>query len=556
MPKIVFRGDDCKKKVVKGIQKAVQIVTTTYGGQGGTVMYNPLHGSGSFTKDGYEVSKNVEFSDLLENVGAKLVKEICDKMAFKVGDGTTTISAVFGALVEEISRHEFAGVFSRDLVEGIQYAIDTALIILDSLATKIHNRDYKSLRSVALVSANGDEGVASYIEEAYRSINEQGDYGNPVILIEESKTERSSIQIVKGMQLYRGIFTRQFFKNNEKNTLKIELLQPFVLIIAKTVARNDIQQLLPVLDQFVKQGKSFVVFAHDFTEDVINFFTTNRHHGVSDGICVKTPGFGDGQLAISQDIAIRTGGKVLCENSNTLDTENMSTNIGTAEKICIDIDTTVIVDGKGNENDINQRYAFLQEEYKKAISNYQKEQLENRISSLIGVVCMIRVGGVSDMIVKETKDRVDDANHATKNALLYGIVPGGNIDLICVVHQIEKMLESSALTKNQRRGIEILACVLRQPFYMLVHSCSLSGGVSENLVLEKYKLSGKLEYGIDVRTGKLENFIEKGILNPAAVSVNVLKILREIITVFVSCKVFVVDTPSEEKGLKEGFNPI
>lgn len=559
MPKLVFRGTEHKKKVIEGIKKAAEVVTSTYGGQGGTVMYQPLHGPGSFTKDGYEVSRNVEFSDLLENVGAKLVKEVCDKMAFKVGDGTTTISAVFSEMVKEVFKYEVTGTFTRDIIEALHYAIEEALKVLDSLSIKINSTDYDRLKAVALVSSNYDEAVASFIEQAYRSISENNFKGNPIILIEESKTEHSSINIVKGMQLQRGILTPQFFKNNEKHTMKVELKQPYILIFGKEVSRGDIQQLLPTLDQFVKQGKSFVLFASNFTDEVVNFFTTNRHHGISDGICVKTPGFGDGQLAIAQDIAIRTGGKVLCENSNVLDLEgvNMSDFIGTAEKVCIERDVTIIVDGQGKEEEIVKRYTFLQEEHKKSVSNYQKEQLENRISSLIGVVCVIRVGGVSEMVVKETKDRVDDANHATKNALLYGIVPGGNIDLIYVVNKLEEILQKDeGLNKNKRLGLNILIHVLRQPFYMLVRSCNLSGRVCEQQVINAYKTSGKLESGIDVRTGELVNFMQKGILNPAAVSVAVLKILKEVVSAFISCKAFVVDTPSEDKGLKEGFNQI
>lgn len=563
MPKRVFRGNENKRKVIEGIEKAVQIVTSTYGGQGGTVMYQPLHGPGSFTKDGYEVSRNIHFDDLLENVGAKFVKEICDKMAFKVGDGTTTIAAVFGALVREVFKHEMAGTFPRQLVSGLKFAIEEAEKILKTIAIKIKNDDYEKLRSIALVSSNYDEAVADFITEAYRSINEKGFKGNPVILIEESKTEHSTISIVEGMQLYRGIATPQFFKDGEKNTMKIELNDPLILIIGKAVTLNDIQQLFPTLEQVVKQNKNFVIFANDFNEEAINFFTTNRHRGVSNGVCVKIPGFGDGQLSIAQDIAIRTGGQVLCETSMTLSIESINLNqyIGTAEKICIERDITIIIGGNGNKEHITERYNKLQEEYnQQGLSSYQKNQYENRISSMTGIVCVIKVGGVSEMTVKETRDRVEDAYHGTQNSLLYGIVPGGSIDMIYVVHKLrEKLVQeytNGYFRGDHKLGLEILIEVLRQPFLMLMESCNVSGDVGEISIIEKYKENNKLEYGIDVRTGKLVNFMEQGILNPAAVSSAVLHILQEIMSVFITCNVFIVESPEEDKGLKNGFNAI
>lgn len=561
MSRITFQGKDEKQKIVIGIENAAKIITSTYGGQGGVVMYQPLHGPATFTKDGFEVSKNIQFSDMLENVGAKFVQKACDQIAFKVGDGTTTMAEVLSAFATEIFKYELAGVFPRDINMGIQYAINKTLEILNDLSIKIKKDDYNSIRSVALVSSNYDEQVADFIENAYKSINKHIHNNHPVILIEESKTEESAINIVEGMQLQRGIFSPQFFKKDEKNKMKIEFNNnPYVIVIGKTVARNDIQILLPLFDEIIKKGKSCVIIASDFSEEAISFFLVNRHNGISDLVCVKTPGFGDAQLAISQDIAIRTGGKVLCENGNSIP-ENLILDdfIGTAEKIFIERDLTIIVGGKGNEEEIKSRCDFLKKELKAQEAkgaSYHVEQTNMRIQSISGVVCIIKLGGLSEMKVQETKHRVEDANHATKHALLSGIVPGGGIDLLYASMKLKEYMNDGQNTfkYHEKLGLDMLISILRKPFFKLVRSCGLSGGVCEEKVLNQYKKTNKLEYGIDVRTGELVNFIDKGILNPSAISLGILQLLKEMMGLFIMCNVFIIDTPDEDKKLKEGFN--
>jgi len=562
MPKIVFKGHENKTHVVNGIKNAANIITTTFGGQGGVVMYQPLHGPATFTKDGFEVSRQVEFSHVLENVGARFVKEACDKIAFKVGDGTTTMAALLSAFVEEAFKQETAGVFNRDIAMGLNYAIEKTLKILEDVVIKIKRDDYESIRSVALVSSNYDEQVASFIEKAYRNINKHMDNTNPVILIEESKTEESSINIVEGMQLQRGIFSPQFLKKDEKQKMKVEFNnQPYVIVFGKSIGRSDIQQLLPVFEEIIKKGKSCLVVASDFSEEVINFFLINRHNGMSDCVCIKTPGFGDGQLAIAQDIAARTGAVVLCENGIMPTNLSLNDCAGGAEKICIERDMTIIVGGKGEEHKIKERCALLRQEMEiQSIkgSTYHTEQLHLRLQSLIGVVCIIKLGGISEMKVTETKHRVEDANHATKHALHSGIVPGGGIDLLYAAMKLEEeyQLKEASLKKFERLGLEIMIKVLKSPFYRLVKSCGLSGGVCANQVIAKYKETQKLAYGIDVRSGLLINFMEYGILNPAAVSVGILNVLKEMVTLLVVCNVFIIDSPDEDKGLKEGFSQL
>jgi chaperonin GroEL len=563
MSRITFQGKDQKKKIVTGIENAAKIITSTFGGQGGVVMYQPLHGPATFTKDGYEVSKNIQFTDMLEDIGAKFLQKACDQIAFKVGDGTTTMAEMTSAFATEILKYELAGVFSRDINMGIQYAIDKTLEILNSISIKIKKDDYTSIRSVALVSSNYDEQVAGFIENAYRSINKHIHNSHPVILIEESKTEESSINIVEGMQLQRGIFSPQFFKKDEKNKMKIEFNNnPYVIVIGKNIGRNDIQILLPLFDEIIKKGKSCLIFASDFSEEAIAFFLVNRHNGISDLVCVKTPGFGDAQGSIAQDIAIRTGGKVLCENGDFLPEDlNLNDFIGTAEKIFIERDITIIVGGKGKDEEIKARCDFLKKELKNHESKgatYHIEQTNIRIQSIIGVVCIIKLGGLSEMKVIETKHRVEDANHATKHALLSGIVPGGGTDLLYASMKLKEYLDENinSLKYYEKLGLEMLISILKKPFFKLVKSCNLSCGVSEEKVLNKYREIKKLEYGIDVRTGDLINFIDKGILNPSAVSLGILNLLKEMMGLFIMCNVFIVDTPDEDKKLKEGFNPL
>lgn len=562
MPKLIYEGHNSKKIVVEGVKHAADIITTTYGGQGGVVMSQPLHGPATFTKDGFSVSKQVQFVNRLKNIGAQFVQEACDKIAFQVGDGTTTMAEILSAFVDVTFKHELAGTFNRDIAVALKYGIDQSLDLLSHIAIKIKKDDYTSIRSVALVSANYDEEVATFIEDAYKSINKHMDNSNPVILIEESKTEKSKIDIVEGMQLQRGIFSPHFFTKEEKITMKIELNnQPYVMVFGKSIGMPDIQKLLQlhILEEIIKQGKSCLILASDFTEEAINFFLINRH---SNCICIKTPGYGDGQLAQAQDIAIRTGGKVLCENGALLsDNTVLADCVGIADKICIDKDTTVIVGGKGNAHDIKQRCETLREEirgYASKGSTYHVEQTNLRIQSLIGVVCIIKLGGLSEMKIKETKDRVEDASYATKHALNSGIVPGGGIDLLYVAMKLEEKLEKEAakLSKIEKLGLEIMIIVCKKPFYKLVRSCGLSGGVCAERVWNKFLATKKLEHGIDVRTGELINFIERGILNPAAVSVGVFNVAKEMVHLFIMCNVFIADSTDEEKGLKEGFNTI
>jgi chaperonin GroEL len=563
MAKLIFEGLNYKKKIIEGMKKAASIITTTYGGQGGVVMYQPLHGPATFTKDGFEVSKQIQFEDLLDNVGAKFVQDACDKIAFKIGDGTTTMAAVLSSFVEEVFKYELAGIFPRDINIGLQYGINKALEFLVHIPKKIKKDDYESIKSIALVSSNYDTQVASFIEEAYKNINKYVHHNHPIILIEESKTEESTVNIVEGMQLQRGIFSPQFFKKDEKNKMKIEFNNnPYIIIFGKTVGRSDIQSLLSVLDEIIKKGKSCLIIASDFTEDAINFFLVNRHNGMSDIVCVKTPGFGDGQIAIAEDIAIRTGGKILGIN-NEMILEDLKLNeiVGNTEKICIERDLTIIVGGKGNQEEIASRCDLLNRElkgHKDKGSFYHVEQVSLRIQSLTGVICIIKLGGLSEMKITEMKHRVEDANHATKHALLSGIVPGGGIDLLYVSEKLKEYMNNNnlKLNKNEKLGLEIMIYCLKEPFYKLIKSCGLSSGVSGEKVIKKFNEIGKLEYGIDVRTGELVNFIEIGILNPAAISSGILQVLKEMIGLFIMCDTFIVENPNEDKGLRPGMNSL
>jgi chaperonin GroEL len=563
MAKLIFEGLNYKKKIIEGMKKAASIITTTYGGQGGVVMYQPLNGPATFTKDGFEVSKQIQFEDLLDNVGGKFVQDACDKIAFKIGDGTTTMAAILSRFIEEAFKYELAGVFPRDINIGLNYGIEKTLEILNTIPKKIKKDDYESIRSIALVSSNYDKQVASFIEEAYTSINKYIHHNHPIILIEESKTEESTVNIVEGMQLQRGIFSPQFFKKDEKNKMKIEFNNhPYVIVFGKTIGRGEIQFLLPILDEIIKKGKSCLLVASDFSEDAITFFLVNRHNGMSDIVCVKTPGFGDSQLAIAEDIAIRTGGVVIGANNDIL-LEDLKLNdiVGSAEKICIERDLTIIVGGKGKPEEIQSRCELLNRELKfhsDKGSSYHVEQVSLRIQSLTGVICIIKLGGLSEMKITEMKHRVEDANHATKHALLSGIVPGGGIDLLYASEKLKEYLNKhiSTLNKNEKLGLEIMINSLKEPFYKLVKSCGLSSGVSEEKVIKKFNETGKLQYGIDVRSGQLVNFIEIGVLNPAAISFGILNVLKEMISLFVMCDVFIIENPNEDKNLHPGMNSL
>lgn len=561
MSKVIFKGHDEKKQVVEGIKNSADIITTTYGGQGGVVMYQPLNGPATFTKDGFEVSRQIQFPSLLENIGAKFVQEACEKIAFKVGDGTTTMAAMLGAFAEETFKYELAGTFNREISIGIKFAIDKCLEILQDIVNKIEKNDYASIKSVALVSSNQDEQVASFITEAYQNINKHMTNINPVILIEESKNERSSINIVEGMQLQRGILSPQFFKKDEKNKMRIEFNDhPYIIIFGKSIARPDIQQLLHAFDEIIKKGKSCLIIASDFSDEVINFLLINRHNGSANFVAVKTPGFGDGQVAIAQDIATRTGAKVLCENGDFLpENINLQDFAGVADKVCVERDTTIIVGGQGNKDEIKLKCDALQEEvlsHKSKGSSYHVEQTTQRIQSLNGVVCVIKLGGINEMSITETKHRVEDAVHATKHALQSGVVIGGGVDTLYIALKLEEFVNknSSHLTKAQKIGIDIMIKVCKTPFYKLTRSCGLSGGVCADKVISEYVKSGKLESGVDVRTGELSNFIKSGILNPEAVTRGILLLLKEVGDLFVMCNVFVAEDPKDDKYLKEGFN--
>ncbi len=484
----------------RGVDALADAVKVTLGPKGRNVIIGKSFGGPQVTKDGVSVAKEVELEDPLENMGAQMVKEVASKTNDLAGDGTTTATILAQAIVKEGLKNVAAGANPMDLKRGIDKAVEAIVANLDVQAVEVGNSSEK-IKQVASISANNDEAIGELITAAFEKVGKEG-----VITVEEAKGTDTTVDIVEGMQFDRGYISPYFVTNSDK--MEADMEAPYILIYDKKV--STMKDLLPVLEPVAQSGKPLVVIAEDVDGEALATLVVNKLRGSLKIAAVKAPGFGDRRKAMLEDIAILTGGTVISEDRGfTLENATIDM-LGTAEKVTIDKDNTTVVNGAGNSDDIKARVNQIKSQIEASTSDYDKEKLQERLAKLSGGVAVLYVGAASEVEMKEKKDRVDDALHATRAAVEEGIVSGGGVALLQALPSLAKLKSENA---DEQTGVQIVARAIESPLRTIVANAGGEGSVVVAKVIE-----GDENFGYDAKTDTYGNMQEKGIIDPKKVT--------------------------------------
>ncbi|MCV3345994.1 chaperonin GroEL [Campylobacter lari] len=497
MAKEIFFSDEARNKLYQGVKKLNDAVKVTMGPRGRNVLIQKSFGAPTITKDGVSVAKEVELKDSLENMGASLVREVASKTADQAGDGTTTATVLAHAIFKEGLRSITAGANPIEVKRGMDKACEAIVAELKKLSREV--KDKKEIAQVATISANSDEKIGNLIADAMEKVGKDG-----VITVEEAKSINDELNVVEGMQFDRGYLSPYFITNTEKMT--VELQNPFILLFDKKIA--NLKDLLPILEQIQKTGKSLLIIAEDIEGEALATLVVNKLRGILNISAVKAPGFGDRRKAMLEDIAILTGGEVIFEElGRTLESASIQ-DLGQASSVIIDKDNTTIVNGAGEKANIDARINQIKAQIAKTSSDYDREKLQERLAKLSGGVAVIKVGAATETEMKEKKDRVDDALSATKAAVEEGIVIGGGAALIKAKSKINLNLEG-----DEAIGAAIVERALRAPLRQIAENAGFDAGVVVNTV----ENSKEENTGFDAAKGEYVNMLESGIIDPVKV---------------------------------------
>ena len=500
MSKDIKFSTDARDGLKRGVDKLANAVKVTLGPKGRNVVIDKKFGSPVVTKDGVTVAKEIELKDPVENMGAQMVKEVASKTADVAGDGTTTATVLAQSIIGSGIKNVAAGANPMDLKRGIDRAVVAVVENLKKQSKKVGG-DFDKIEQVATISANNDRIIGKLIADAMRKVSTEG-----VITVEEAKGTDTTVEVVEGMQFDRGYLSPYFVTNAEK--MEAELESPYLLIYDKKV--SNMKELLPVLEQVAQTGKPLVIIAEEVEGEALATLVVNKIRGALRIAAVKSPGFGDRRKAMLEDIAILTGGQVIAEERGMkLENANLK-DLGRAEKVVIDKDNTTIINGAGKNADIKARCEQIKAQVETTTSDYDKEKLQERLAKLSGGVAVLYVGAASEIEMKEKKDRVDDALHATRAAVEEGIVPGGGVAYIRAIDSLNKV---SGDNEDENTGIGIIRRALEEPLRQIVFNCGGEGSVVVNKVRE-----GKGDYGFNARIEKFENMIDAGVIDPTKVT--------------------------------------
>ncbi len=484
----------------RGVDALADAVKVTLGPKGRNVIIGKSFGGPQVTKDGVSVAKEVELEDALENMGAQMVKEVASKTNDLAGDGTTTATILAQAIVKEGLKNVAAGANPMDLKRGIEKAVETIVADLNKQAVEVGNSSEK-IKQVASISANNDATIGELITAAFEKVGKEG-----VITVEEAKGTDTTVDIVEGMQFDRGYISPYFVTNSDK--MEADMESPYILLYDKKI--STMKDLLPVLEPVAQSGKPLVVIAEDVDGEALATLVVNKLRGSLKIVAVKAPGFGDRRKAMLEDIAILTGGTVISEDRGfTLENTTLDM-LGTAEKVTIDKDNTTVVNGAGNSDDIKARVNQIKSQIEASTSDYDKEKLQERLAKLSGGVAVLYVGAASEVEMKEKKDRVDDALHATRAAVEEGIVSGGGVALLQALPSLRKLKSTNA---DELTGIQIVSKAIESPLRTIVGNAGGEGSVVVAKVIE-----GENNFGYDAKTDTYGNMQEKGIIDPKKVT--------------------------------------
>src|SRR6476660_3701211 len=525
MAKQLFFDIDARNKMKKGVDILANAVKVTLGPKGRNVVLEKKFGAPSVTKDGVTVAKEIELEDPIENMGAQMVKEVASKTADIAGDGTTTATVLAQSIISEGLKNVAAGANPMDLKRGIEKAVTKVVEHLKSQSQTV-GTDSKKIQQVAAISANNDDNIGKLIAEAFGKVGKDG-----VITVEEARGTETTVEVVEGMQFDRGYISPYFVTNSEK--METEMDKPYILIYDKKI--SNMKDVLHILEKVAQQGAQLLIIAEDLEGEALATLVVNKLRGTLKVGAVKAPGFGDRRKEMLQDIAILTKGIVVSEEQGyKLENADLSY-LGTASSITIDKDNTIVVGGKGKKDDIDARVNQIKSQIETTTSDYDKEKLQERLAKLSGGVAVLYVGAATEMEMKEKKDRVDDALHATRAAVEEGILAGGGVAYIRAVNSLDKLKGEN---DDETTGIAIIKRALEEPLRQIV----ANSGVEGSIVVQKIK-EGKGDYGFNARTEVYENLYGAGVIDPTKVTRIALENAASIAGMLLTTEAVVADKP-------------
>jgi chaperonin GroEL len=521
---------EARDKMLRGVDILANAVKVTLGPKGRNVVLDKSFGAPRITKDGVTVAKEIELEDKFENMGAQMVREVASKTSDIAGDGTTTATVLAAAIVKEGSKAVAAGMNPMDLKRGIDIAVETVVEELKKNSKKVTSND--EIAQVGTISANGDQEIGRFLAEAMKKVGNEG-----VITVEEAKSLETELDVVEGMQFDRGYISPYFITNADK--MRVEMEDPYILINEKKL--SALNELLPLLEAVVQTGKPLLIVAEDVEGEALATLVVNKLRGGLKVAAVKAPGFGDRRKAMLQDIAILTGGQAISEDLG-IKLENVTlAMLGKAKKVMIDKENTTIVNGAGKKKDIEDRITQIKAQIEETTSDYDREKLQERLAKLAGGVAVIRVGGATEVEVKERKDRVDDAMHATRAAVEEGILPGGGVALLRATEALKKVRTSN---EDQKHGVEIVRKALSWPARQIAINAGEDGAVIVGKVLEKDQYG----FGFDAQTGDYVDMVKKGIIDPTKVVRTALQDASSVAGLLITTEAMVAELPKKKEA--------
>ncbi|MBY5325536.1 chaperonin GroEL [Rhizobium leguminosarum] len=519
---------DARERMLRGVDVLANAVKVTLGPKGRNVVIDKSFGAPRITKDGVSVAKEIELEDKFENMGAQMLREVASKTNDLAGDGTTTATVLAQAIVKEGAKAVASGMNPMDLKRGIDIAVDAVVKELKANARKITSNS--EIAQVGTISANGDEEIGKYLAEAMEKVGNEG-----VITVEEAKTAETELEVVEGMQFDRGYLSPYFVTNQDK--MRVELEEPYILIHEKKL--SNLQAMLPVLEAVVKSGKPLLIIAEDVEGEALATLVVNKLRGGLKIAAVKAPGFGDRRKAMLEDIAILTGGTVISEDVG-IKLENVTLEmLGRAKKASIEKENTTIIDGVGSKGEIDGRVAQIRAQIEETTSDYDREKLQERLAKLAGGVAVIRVGGSTEVEVKEKKDRVDDALHATRAAVEEGILPGGGIALLRAVKALDGVPTAN---DDQRVGIDIVRRAIEAP----VRQIAENAGAEGSIIVGKLREKSDLSFGWNAQTGEYGDLYAQGVIDPAKVVRTALQDAASVAGLLVTTEAMIAEKPKKD----------
>jgi chaperonin GroEL len=521
-------SSEARDRMLQGVDILANAVKVTLGPKGRNVVIERSYGAPRITKDGVTVAKEIELEDKFENMGAQMLREVASRTSDVAGDGTTTATVLAQAIVREGAKAEAAGMNPMDLKRGIDLAVTAIVEELKRNARKISNNS--EIAQVGTISANGDTEIGQYLADAMGKVGHEG-----VITVEEAKTADTELEIVEGMQFDRGYLSPYFVTNQEK--MRVDFEDPYILIHEKKL--SNLQAMLPILEAVMQSGRPLLIIAEDIEGEALATLIVNKLRGGLKVAAVKAPGFGDRRKAMLEDIAILTGGTAISEDLG-IKLEGVTLEmLGSTKKVVIDKETTTIVDGAGSKTEIEGRVAQIKAQIEETTSDYDREKLQERLAKLAGGVAVIRVGGSTEVEVRERKDRVDDALHATRAAVEEGVLPGGGVALLRAAKALDGLQAANA---DQRVGIEIVRRATETP----VRQIAENAGAEGSIIVGKLRENANFSYGWNAQTGEYGNLFDMGVIDPVKVVRSALQGAASVAGLLVTTEAMIAERPKKQ----------